>query len=607
MSDRGNGAQVAKPSVPDYELVTNRARLRQVLKASAKSQHGTALDVETTALHPNHGRVRLVQLYNDRGVACVIDCDKMKGGFKAIAKEFENGGQFIAFYSGFENRWFLDAGAEPVCDDVWHLRCAVLGGGRSSLAAFVKSELDIDLDKTQQTSNWAAPQLTQEQLDYAFEDAWATWRVWAKYKMSAKPGQLHAFHMFGDMVPAVIEMEDAGILLDAKAHAKTVEGWAEERDALLTTIRRWVDEHAVANINSDAQWSDYFSKHLPDTWVQAWPRTSKSGQLSMKSAQLRSIASHAPPDSPLRTVLMSLADYKAVSKYLSSFGDNLITTSKLSSDGRVRARFNIAAARTGRFSSSGPNLQNIPRTHHVRDAFIAPMGRVLVSLDYSGIELRTLALLTDDEQLLADCLEGSVHDNVAAKLAGRPIDKTVEADKEIRVKAKGVSFGIIYGSGAAGIASSLGCSIGDAQDYIDFWAHRYPKAFELRHTTRDEARRTRFITCVDGGTIFMGKKPELPKCANYPVQRAALSIMAKAIARHKASLDKMRRGGRYRMTKMLATIHDALIDECSSGHAKTVLRVMERDMIAGYLDVFPNAPTEKLVEGGIGKSWGTLE
>ena len=105
----------------------------------------------------------------------------------------------------------------------------------------------------------------------------------------------------------------------------------------------------------------------------------------------------------------------------------------------------------------------------------------------------------------------------------------------------------------------------------------------------------------------MGKNPDLPKCANYPVQRAALSVMARAISRHKDTLDDARAGGKQARTLMLSTIHDALIDEADTRDAKRCLKMMERDMVEAYLDVFPGAPTDNLVEGGIGVSWGALD
>jgi DNA polymerase I-like protein with 3'-5' exonuclease and polymerase domains len=116
-----------------------------------------------------------------------------------------------------------------------------------------------------------------------------------------------------------------------------------------------------------------------------------------------------------------------------------------------------------------------------------------------------------------------------------------------------------------------------------------------------------FLPMIDGGTIWLGKKPDLPKCANYPVQRAALSVMARAIIRHKARLDAAADRGQHLGTRISATIHDALIDEALIADADEALHWMKDDMVAGYLDIFPGAPTDALVEGGVGPSWGELE
>ena len=284
------------------------------------------------------------------------------------------------------------------------------------------------------------------------------------------------------------------------------------------------------------------------------------------------------------------------------------------SDGRIHPSYNIARAVTGRFSSSRPNAQQLPRDREllgeftsVRQSFKAPAGKLLVSLDYSGIELKVLALLTGDELLLHDCITGDVHGEVASLRAGRKIDKSIHADYELRSAAKGISFGIIYGSGAAGLASTMRSTISEAADMIEVWADRYPKAFGLRHKMMDTALKDGFIPVADGGTIWMGKKPDLPKCANYPVQRAALSVMARAIIRHKDTLDSEAAAGRQLGTRMSATIHDALIDEARKDDAHSALLLMKDDMVQGYLDVFPGAPTAKLLEGGVGKNWGTLE
>jgi len=591
-------------------MVSSKAGLARAVKHCKK--HGvTALDFETTSLSPEDGRVRLVSLCNDR-CGYLVDFDKVRGGFRGTAHLFE-GGDWVVFNAGFELRFFMDAGAEPSCLDVGNLRRAIQGGGNFSLKQIALWDIEVDMSKEQQTSDWGAKVLSREQLDYAYLDADTTWRLWCHWAQQADAGRWSAFRMLNDMVPAVIEMETAGMLLDPEHHAKLVKDWTRVQRAKIKAIRELVPEAEVANINSDILWSDYFAAKMPDNYLAVWPRTEKTGQLSMKVETLQRLAG-AVAGTPLEEFFDALSGYKTISKYLSSFGETLITKSNLSQDKRIRARFNIGAAKTCRFSCSAPNLQQVPRDREllgeatsVRRSFVAGLGRKLVSLDYSGIELRVLALLSGDEQLLEDMVEGDVHAEVAAVIAGRKINKKTKQGKLARQAAKAVSFGIIYGSGATGLSTTMRCPVDTAQDYIDFWQERYPKAFNLRYDMMDEVSRTRSIRMVDGGTVYMGKVPDLPKSSNYPVQRGAFAIMARAITRHKASLDLARARHKQRQTRMISTIHDALIDETAAVDAKRCLVIMEEDMVAGYLDMFSGAPVDNLVEGGIGPNWAELE
>jgi DNA polymerase-1 len=575
-----------------------------------------ALDFETTSLRPGDGKVRLVSLFNGRHGA-LVDFDPIPGGFRACASMFEKG-QWIVFNAGFELRWFIDAGSpDVVCRDVGYLRRAIMGGGQFALKQLIAWDLGREMDKTEQDSNWSDPDLTESQLEYAYNDALETWDLFQHWYDRADQDHLRAWQMFDDMVPPVIEMEEAGMLLDTHRHDRLIGEWTRIQHMKVAEIAETVGSDDVANIRSDAQWSDYFGRILPDHVVDSWPRTEKTGQLSMSGEVLRSVAAQfevGHPGNPLTAVLDALAAYKKVSKYISSFGDSLLTKAHASPDKRVRARYNIAAAKTGRFSCSGPNLQQIPRDNEllgeatsVRSSFIAAQGHLLVSLDYSSIELRVLALLSEDAQLLEDTVDGDVHSEVAAVIAGHAIDKTTPEGKKARTAAKGVSFGIIYGSGAAGLAVNMRTTVEQAAEYIAFWANRYSRAFNYRNKMMAEASRTRYIRCVDGGTIYMGKNPELPQCANYPVQRAALAVMARALIRHKSTLDHARANGEQRQTRMISTIHDAIIDESLASDAQGCRYLMQRDMTNGYLDLFPNAPIFGLVEGGSGSSWGKLE
>jgi len=596
-----------------YKLITDTDELQQYVDAI--DDGFCALDFETTSLRPSDGRVRLVSLF-DGTRGAVVDFDAIQGGFEACAYMFSRG-EWIVFNSGFELRWFIAAGCPKTrCRDVGFLRRAILGGGRYSLKQVVAWDLDREMDKTEQTSNWAAPELTQSQLDYAFKDAVDTWDLFQHWYDRSDELHLGAWELLDGMVPAVIEMEDSGMLVDTRRHRHLAKRWAEISEDKIKALRSVVPLEQVENINSDTQWSDFFAREMPDNILSKWPRTEKTGTLSMTGNTLSKIGAHFYAhfgENPITSLVDDLRDYKKMSKYLSSFGYTLADKAEVHDDRRVRCRFNIGAAKTCRFSSTGPNLQQIPRDldllgerTSVRSSFIAPSGKKLVSLDYSGIELRVLALLSEDEQLLQDVVYGDVHAEVASVIAGHAIDKSTPEGKAARTAAKAVSFGIIYGSGAGGLSVTMRTSTNKAQHYIDFWSDRYSNAFGYRDVMMEQAAKTRYIRCIDGGTIYMGKSPDLPKCANYPVQRAALSVMARAIFRHKQTLDAQRQARQQQQTLILSTIHDALIDEAAADDAQDCLLLMEKDMTAGYLDLFPGAPTDGLVEGGIGDNWGSL-
>jgi len=222
----------------EYDLITTRAALWRVL---LKCKTATALDFETTSLRPVDGRVRLAQLRNAE-VRCIIDFDQIPGGFSACAALFVPPGPWVVFNSGFEMRWFLAAGVTPEIIDVGHLRRARMGGGRFSLADMVLWDLEQKLAKDEQVSNWGAPELSASQLDYAIRDADVTFELWNYWKEKTTVAHDRAAQLLDDMTLGVIEMEEAGMLLDRRAHKELVRRWEEIRDELATQVRALIPE-----------------------------------------------------------------------------------------------------------------------------------------------------------------------------------------------------------------------------------------------------------------------------------------------------------------------------------------------------------------------------
>ena len=593
--------------MPDYAVLTTPDELDDLLDRIGEGV--AALDFEGWDI------VRSVQLCNDHVWAVVDFGPASANWFSEVAHWFEDAA-WVVFNSSHELRWFARHDAYPTCWDVGHLWRAREGGGHMSLQQLVKLVLDVDMSKEQQRSDWDSPQeLSQEQLDYAADDARLTWDCWKALKARADAGHWDCFNMLDRLIYPVLEMEDSGLLLDVTMHRKLIQEWERLKAEREVRLRELVPEDEVANLSSSVQLSDYFSRMMPDDDALAvWPRTEKTGRLSTKNRDLLELAGMWG-GTPLSEFLRLLAERSTLEKYLSSFGETLVTKARQSKDGRIRPRFNIAAAVTCRFSSSAPNVQQIPRDREffgermsVRSGFVAAPGNLIVSLDYSGIEMVVLALESGDETLLHDVLYGDPHAVMAEYVVGRPIDKKVPEDYDLRQSMKAVNFGIIYGTTANGLAGRQGWTYTYAQDLLSYWASRYPVAWQLRNDVMDEARASGgYIRMTDGGTINMGATPSKTRCANFPVQRGALSIMARAMNRHKDSLDDYRdRTGASVM--MCATIHDALLDEAEAERAHEVLRIMRDDMVAGYLDVYPDAPVvNKLVEGGVGPSWGELK
>lgn len=590
----------------NYTLIDNADDLDDILTTVDKNGVA-ALDFEGWTI------VRLAQICNDDVWAVIDFGPDGENWFGEVAHWFEDT-SWVVFNSGHEKRYFAKHDAYPTCWDAANLRRALEGGGHMSLKRLVGWELGIDMDKEEQASDWDTGELTQSQLDYAANDALYTWQAWEKMRGRATPEIMSSFNMLDGMTDTVIEMEEAGLLLDHDHHRGLIKDWEALNAEREEQLRELITEEEVPNLNSGKQLNDHFSRLLPDGLLSMWPKTEKTGALSTANKDLLDMSGAVGGGNPLGTCLRLLAERSTLQKYLSSFGEPLITKSKMSADRRVRARYNIGAAITCRFSSSGPNLQQIPRDRDffgrrlsIRKGFIAEPGNQLVSFDYSGIEMRVLALVSGDEQLLHDVVYGDPHAVMAEYVAGRPVDKSVTEDKELRQSMKAVNFGIVYGTTALGLAGRQGWTFEYAQDLLDYWASRYPIAYALRDEMQQQARRDGYLNMIDGGRIYVGRKAGKTICANYPVQRAALSVMAQAIIRHGDSMADLRDKYPNDFLAVCSTIHDALIDEASDDLAALVMKTMKQDMELGFLDVFPGESIDDLVEGGLGPSWGELE
>ena len=586
-----------------YKLVTTHEQVQQVIKEITDSGAVHALDFETTGLRPHEAKVRLTCISGPAG-NYVIDHLLCKP-FTYYANALADACPWAVFNAGFEGRWFdyVTDGPDVVLFDVGVMSKAKLGGRPLSLADMVRRDLGKTRDnKHLQVSDWSQKELTDEQYDYGFEDAEDTYNLYKMWAAALTAEQMAGFYVLNDAWRGTAEMEDTGMTIDEEHHSGLINMWSVRRVVAEKVLRRYTPPDIIENLRSKKQISDFLKTVMDETSLRAWPKTDKSEQLQTDRKQLRQASFRSPY--PFSRWLAAMIVFNRADKYLGTYGETLLTKQRLA--GRVYGRFNIAQAVTGRYSSSNPNLQNIPRNPLVRRSFIAPPDTEMVLADYSGIELRVLEEVSNDKQLKQDVIFGDVHAESAitlfkvdpAEFKARLKAKDPRA-KEMRSKAKAFSFQLTYGAGNAALAMVLRCSDGEAAEYVDKWAARYPYAYALRFQMFDQMNATGLLPIKSGRTVYVHKNERsLPVASNYPIQGAAADVMYRAVTRMSFKVYELPFKAR-----MLASIHDELLMLAETGRGEELREIMVEEMRQAWLDIFPNAETANLSESAVGQSW----
>ena len=303
----------------------------------------------------------------------------------------------------------------------------------------------------------------------------------------------------------------------------------------------------------------------------------------------------------LHPVVAHVLDYRALTKLKSTYCDGLLKV--IAEDGRIHSNFNQTETRTGRISSTEPNLQNIPvRTERGRELrkFFAAESGYLVDADYSQIELRVLAHVAEDSAMQEDFLEGrDIHTATAARVFGMPVDMVTS---EMRGKAKAVNFGIVYGIGAYSLSGDIGVSVKEADAYIKEYLRNYAGVDEYMKKVVAEAKEKGYVQ-----TLFDRRRylPELKSsnfnmrsfgervARNMPIQGAAADIIKIAMIRVTERLEKEKLEAR-----LILQVHDELIVEAPEHETETVKKVLEEEMVAA---VSLSVPMK--ADAGVGRTW----
>ena len=297
-----------------------------------------------------------------------------------------------------------------------------------------------------------------------------------------------------------------------------------------------------------------------------------------------------------------LLEYRQLAKLKSTYADGLQEC--IAKDGRIHSTFNQTEARTGRISSLEPNLQNIPvRTDEgkrLREYFVAPEGRVLCDADYSQIELRVLASIADDKNMISAFKSGvDIHTATASQVFGIPVDMVTPI---LRSRAKAVNFGIVYGIGAFSLAKDIGVTRSEADSYIKNYLATYKGVADYMENTIKSAKADGFVKTLFGRRRYL---PELNNsngmlrafgervARNAPIQGTAADIIKIAMIRVRERLKK-----EIPTAKLILQVHDELIVECERADAERVCSILSEEMQNSS-----NMAVELTADASYGENW----
>jgi DNA polymerase-1 len=429
--------------------------------------------------------------------------------------------------------------------------------------------------------------------EYAAEDADVTLRLhhalWPQIETVPALEQLY-LQIEQPLVPVLLRMEHRGVLVDRellKIQSREISARLQELHALACKEAGY-----ELNVDSPKQLQQILFEKLQLPVIRKTP----TGQPSTAEDVLEELARNYP----LPRIIL---DYRTLAKLKSTYTDKLPEQID-ERTGRIHTSYHQAVAQTGRLSSSDPNLQNIPirraEGRRIRQAFIAPQGYVLMAADYSQIELRIMAHLSDDEGLLTAFAEDrDVHQATAAEIFSVPLE-AVNADQ--RRQAKTINFGLIYGMSTFGLARRLELDRTSAQQYIDRYFARYPGVKRFMDRTRSHAHETGYVETVYGRRLYLPEINSRNKqqqqgaeraAINAPMQGTAADIIKRAMITVDSWLEREDAPAR-----LIMQVHDELVLEVrvdAIDEVETAIR--ERMVSAGELKV----PLK--VDIGTGANW----
>ena len=575
-------------SLSSHKLVTDASDLTGIAE-SLKSTEAVGVDIETTGLSPRDGRVRLLQLATP-DETFIVDVFEIRD--LAPLKEVLESGPVKALHNGKFDYQFLKAehgiSLSPIFDTM--LAAQLLAGGDQSpsfaLEAVAKRYADLELDKTARGEDWSGG-LSETQIEYAARDAAVLLPLRESLQVELEEEKLvRVSEIEFRAVAAIAEMELKGIKLDVVCWKELEKTVRQRRDEAALRLESFFPEPEGVlpleglgprlNLNSPKQITDAFRSigvELPDTKV--WT--------------LLKIEHPAAG---------ALLEYRELQKKLGTYLEtypNFIHEKT----GRIHANFLQCRVPTGRLACTSPNIQQIPHEDEFRRCFVAEAGNVLVIADYSQIELRILAEVSEDPAFVEAFQRGDdLHLVTAATMYGVPMEGVT---REQRSAAKRINFGLMYGRGARSLSAQLGTDEERGRELIDEYFANYPKVQRFLQRTASRAMRDRTLRTLAGRVRKFGDAPVSDdrgamrrEAMNYPIQGTSADIAKLALGYVREELEGLD-------AQLINCIHDEFVVECAEDVAEEVAEHTRRAMNQAGEEILEKVPTE--VEVATSREW----
>ncbi|MCE3075701.1 DNA polymerase I [Chryseobacterium gwangjuense] len=431
------------------------------------------------------------------------------------------------------------------------------------------------------------------QTDYAAEDADVTFQLYELFAPQLKKENLEDlfFSIEMPLMEVLAKMELAGISLDEKWLAQESIDLENDLKQLESKIFELSGEEF--NMNSPRQLGDILFEKMQ---LDPKAKKTKTGQYATSEDVLQKLASK-------HEIIKHILEYRTYQKLKSTYVDALPSQIE-KTDNRVHTNFSQTTAATGRLASVNPNLQNIPirtlRGQQIRGAFVSGEGKKIISADYSQIELRLIAEISGEDNMIKAFQNGEdIHASTAAKLFKIPLD---EVSKTQRSQAKTVNFGIIYGQGAFALAEQTGLSRTEAKQMIEAYFETYPKLKQYMAEQVNKARETGYVETILGrkrhlkdinSNNFVVRGHAERNAVNAPVQGSAADVVKMAMIKIQKELEKEKL-----QTKMLLQVHDELVFEAPIDEIEVATNIIKMEMENAIETQVP-----LLVEVGVGNNW----